>query len=154
MKVNGRKDKDQAQELHQDLQDKRKYESSNPISHEDCHPIDWRMEFLFISLGPRIFILKSIGGHIILNFHWFLKDEEAIDWRGRFWNFHWTRGTSSRKGHGRLTKWVDDECFFGEEAWRRKRRRNMKKRISSYVWRNVVHEREVCKQRAWKEVCV
>jgi hypothetical protein len=30
---------------------------------------DWRMEFLFISLGPRILILKSIGGHIILNFH-------------------------------------------------------------------------------------
>jgi hypothetical protein len=45
---------------------------------------DWRMEFLFISLGPRILILKSIGGHMILNFHWFLKDEEAIDWRGGF----------------------------------------------------------------------
>jgi hypothetical protein len=45
---------------------------------------DWRMEFLFISLGPIILILKSIGGHIILNFHWFLKDEEAIYWRGGF----------------------------------------------------------------------
>jgi hypothetical protein len=45
---------------------------------------DWRMEFLFISLGPRILILKSIGGHVILNFHWLLKDEEAIDWRGGF----------------------------------------------------------------------
>jgi hypothetical protein len=40
---------------------------------------DWRMEFFNVSLGPRIFILKSIGGQIILNFHWLLKDEEAID---------------------------------------------------------------------------
>jgi hypothetical protein len=45
---------------------------------------DWRMEFLFISLGPKILILKSIGGHIIFNFHWFLKDKGAIDWRGGF----------------------------------------------------------------------
>jgi hypothetical protein len=44
--------------------------------------------------------------------------------------------------------------FGGKEAWRRTRRRSMKKKISSYVWRNVVHEGEVCKQRAWKEVCV
>jgi hypothetical protein len=26
-----------------------------------------------------------------------LKDEEAIDWSKGFQNFHWTRGTSSRK---------------------------------------------------------
>jgi hypothetical protein len=31
------KDKDQTQEPHQDIQDKGKDESSNPISHEDCH---------------------------------------------------------------------------------------------------------------------
>ncbi len=31
------KDKDQAQEFHQDIQDKGKDESSNPISHEDYH---------------------------------------------------------------------------------------------------------------------
>jgi hypothetical protein len=35
-------------------------------------------------LGTRVFILKSIGGQIILNYHWFLKDEEAMDWRERF----------------------------------------------------------------------
>jgi hypothetical protein len=29
-----------------------------------------------------------------------LKDEEAIDWKEGFRSFHWTRGTSSRKGHG------------------------------------------------------
>jgi hypothetical protein len=34
-----RKDKDQTQEPHQDIQDKRKEEPSNPISDEDCHPI-------------------------------------------------------------------------------------------------------------------
>jgi len=36
--MNG-KDKDQTQEPHQDIQDKGKDESSNPISHEDYHPI-------------------------------------------------------------------------------------------------------------------
>jgi hypothetical protein len=41
-----------------------------------------------------------------------LKDEEAIDWRGGFPSFRWTRGTSSRKGHGRLTKGVDGVCFL------------------------------------------
>jgi len=33
-----------------------------------------------------------------------LKDEGAIDWREGFRSFHWTRGTSSRKGHGGLPK--------------------------------------------------
>jgi hypothetical protein len=33
------KDKDQAQESHQNIQDIGEDESSNPISHEDCHPI-------------------------------------------------------------------------------------------------------------------
>jgi hypothetical protein len=70
VKVNERKDKDQAEKPHQDLQDKKKYESSNPISHEDCHPIWLEDEiFFYISLGPRIRILKSIEGHIILKFH-------------------------------------------------------------------------------------
>ncbi len=65
---------------------------------------DWRMEYFCVSLGPKIFILKSIRGQIILNSHWLLKDEEAIDWREGFRNFHWARGTSSRKGHGGLPK--------------------------------------------------
>ncbi len=57
-----------------------------------------------VSLGPRILILKSIGGQFILNSHWLLKDEEAIDWRGGFRSFHWTRGISSRKGYGGLPR--------------------------------------------------
>jgi hypothetical protein len=65
---------------------------------------DWRMEFFCVSLGPKIFILKSIGGQIILKSHWLLKDEKAINWRGGFRSFHWTRGTSSRKGYGGLSR--------------------------------------------------
>jgi hypothetical protein len=39
-----------------------------------------------------------------------LKDEEAIDWRGGFRSFHWTRGTSSRKGYGGLPR--EKEVFW------------------------------------------
>jgi hypothetical protein len=75
-----RKDKDQAQEPHQYIQDKGKDESSNLINHEDCHPILLEDGIFFcVSLGPRILILKSIGRQIILNSRWLLKDEEAID---------------------------------------------------------------------------
>jgi hypothetical protein len=35
-------------------------------------------------LGIRIFILNSIREKIILDYHWFIKDEEAIDWRKDF----------------------------------------------------------------------
>jgi len=55
-------------------------------------------------LGLRILILKSIGGQIILNSCWLLKDEEAIDWKGGFRSFHWAKGISSRKGHGGLPR--------------------------------------------------
>jgi hypothetical protein len=83
-------------------------------------------------LGPRILILKSIGGQIIINFHWFLKDEEAIDWREGFQNFHWIRGTSSRKGHGRLTKCVDGVCFLRHKGTKDEEE-CVRKYISSYV---------------------
>jgi len=57
-----------------------------------------------VLLGPRILILKSIGGQIILNSHWLLKDEKVIDWKEGFRSFHWAKGTSSRKGHGGLLR--------------------------------------------------
>ncbi len=41
------KDKDQAQETHQNIQDKGKDESSNPISHEDYHLI-WLEDGTFL----------------------------------------------------------------------------------------------------------
>jgi len=42
-----------------------------------------------------------------------LKDEEAIDWRGGFRNFHWTTGTSSRKRDGGLPKEREVSCVWG-----------------------------------------
>ncbi len=44
--LTNRNDKDQAQEPHQDIQDKGKDESFNPISHEDYHPI-WLEDGIF-----------------------------------------------------------------------------------------------------------
>jgi hypothetical protein len=75
--------------------------------------------FFCVSLGPRILLLKSIGGQIILNFCWLLKDEEAIDWRGGFRSFHWARGISSRKGHGGLPR-------EREVSWVRERKKEEK----------------------------
>ncbi len=61
-------------------------------------------------------MLKSIGGQINLNFRWFLKDEEAIDWRRGFRNLHWARETSSRKVmenfQGRRESLGWGVCFF------------------------------------------
>jgi hypothetical protein len=43
------KDKNQVQDSYQDIQDKGKDESSNPISHEDCHPIWLEDGIIFVS---------------------------------------------------------------------------------------------------------
>jgi hypothetical protein len=51
-----------------------------------------------------------------------LKDEEAIDWRGEFRNFHWVRGTSSRKGHGGLPR-------ERKISWVGKRKKEKKKHV-------------------------
>jgi hypothetical protein len=40
--------------------------------------------FISVSLGTKILILKSIGGQVILNSCWYLEDEKAMDWRGGF----------------------------------------------------------------------
>ncbi len=42
----------------------------------------------------------------------------------------------------------------GERVWENKLVPMCERRVSSYVWKGVVHERDVWKQRAWKEVCV
>jgi hypothetical protein len=54
-----------------------------------------------------------LEGKIILNSHWLLKDEKAIDGRGQFQIFHWTRGTNSRKGHGGLLRERGVSCVRG-----------------------------------------
>jgi hypothetical protein len=53
---------------------------------------------LNVSLGTRILILKSIGGQIIFNSHWFLKDEEAMDWRGGFPQLPWDKENKLKMG--------------------------------------------------------
>jgi hypothetical protein len=42
-----------------------------------------------------------------------LKDEEAIDWKGGFRSFHWTREISSKKGHGYLPRERGVSCVGG-----------------------------------------
>jgi hypothetical protein len=71
---------------------------------------EWNI--LSVSLGIRILILNSIGEKIIFDSHWFMKEEEAIDWKEGFPNFHWTRRTSSRRGDGKLTKGRVVFCVF------------------------------------------
>jgi hypothetical protein len=66
-----------------------------------------------VSLGIRILILNSIGEKIIFDFHWFM--QETIDWREGFPNFHWTRRTSLRRGHGGLPKGEGSILRFGKE---------------------------------------
>jgi hypothetical protein len=41
---------------------------------------------------------------IIIDYHWFMNDEKAIDWKEGFQDFHWTRRTRSRKGDGRWAR--------------------------------------------------
>jgi len=43
-----------------------------------------------------------------------MRDEEAIDWREIFPNFHWTRRPSSRRGDRRLMKGSGILCVFLE----------------------------------------
>jgi hypothetical protein len=62
----------------------------------------------YVSLGPKIFILKLIGGQIIFNSHWILKDEEAI-------------------GQGEQAQGKVIEAYQGKEEclvlWKRERKR-------------------------------
>jgi len=137
------KDKDQAQEPHQDIQDKGKDESSNPINHEYCHLI-WLEDGIFLCLiGPN-------------NSH------SKINWRANHsqfllafegWGGHWLEGRISKLPLGKGNK-------FKERSWRlTKGERNIlcwgkrkggermcEEKISSYVWKCVVHEKDVCKK--------
>ncbi len=101
---------------------------------------DWRMEFLCVSLGPKILILKSIGGQIIFNSHWLLKDEEAIDWKEGFWSLKGSRGTSSRKVkeayQGKRSMLCGGKEKGGEWMCEQK--------ISSYVCGRVLFKKKMC----------
>jgi hypothetical protein len=109
-----------------------------------------KWNLLSVSLGIKIFILNSIGEKIILDSHWFMKDDEAIDWREGFQYFHWTRGISLRKGQGGLPRRRSVCVFF------RKRRRRMsvgeKKLVLMCEKMLFMKKNIMCKQRAWQEV--
>ncbi len=96
-----RKDKDQAEEPHQNIQDKGKDESSNPISHEDCHPI-WLDDGIFFCLiGPK-------------NFH------PKINWKAN--HFQFSLALERWRGHwleGRISKLpLDKGNKLKERSWR------------------------------------
>jgi hypothetical protein len=63
---------------------------------------DWRMNLLNVSLGTKILILNSIRGQIIFDFHWFMKDKEAIDWKEGFPQLPLDKETKLKGGHGKL----------------------------------------------------
>jgi hypothetical protein len=104
--------------------------------------------FLNVSLGIRILILNSIGEKNHSRFS-LVHEGWASHWLKGFPNFHWTRKTSSWKGHGRLTKRGVISCVFfsgkkgGECVW---------EKINYYVWKKIIHGKKLCKKRAWKEV--
>jgi hypothetical protein len=118
-------DNDGVQEPHQDVQDGGKDESSNSIGHEDYHPIligEWNLPR--VSLGITILILISIGEKTIIDSHWFMKDEGAIDWR---------EGFPTSIGQGEQSQGGVLEAYRGERGvscvlWKKKRRRKVWKR--------------------------
>jgi len=77
---------------------------------------EWNL--LRVSLGIKILTLNYIGEKIILNFHWFMKDEKTIDWREGIPNFHWTRKTNSRRGHGAYQRERGVSCILGRKRKR------------------------------------
>ncbi len=73
---------------------------------------------LTVSLGIRIFILNSIGGKIILDSHWFLKDE-----RDKFSQLTLDKENKFKEGSGKAWQQEFVEVFFcviflGEERRR------------------------------------
>jgi hypothetical protein len=104
-----------------------------------------------VSLGIRIFILISIGEKTILDSHWFMKDEGAIDWR---------EGFSTSIGQGEQSQGGVLEVYRGEKEvscvlWKERGEGKYGKDISFYVGKGVVHEeKNMCKQEHGRKLCV
>jgi len=96
----------------------------------------------FVSLGPRIFILKSIGGQIILNFYWLLKMRRPLI-GGEDFELPLGKGNKLKERSWKLTK-EQEGSFLGWGKEKKKKGMCGKKINSSYVWKGVVHERDVC----------
>jgi hypothetical protein len=71
-----------------------------------------------------------------------LKDEGAIDWREGFRSFHWTRETSSKKGHEGLPK----ERGVSYVGRRKKEENECVRKILILMCARVVHGKYVCKK--------
>ncbi len=138
------KDKDQVQEPHKNIQDKGKDGSSNPISHEIVILFDWTMEFFLCFIRPK-------NSHSKINWK---ANHSQFSLALEGWGGHWLEGRISKlplgKGNKlkerswRLTK--GEGSLLGWEKEKRKEGMCGKKKIkiSSYVWKVVVHERDVC----------
>jgi len=77
------------------------------------------MELFNVSLGTRILILNSIGGKINLDSHYFMKDDEAINWRERF--SHLPLDKENKLKEGSWKAWVGrvfilSYVFFGKRG--------------------------------------
>jgi len=72
-----------------------------------------------VSLGPRIFILKSIGGKIILNSHWLLKDEGPLI-EGK--DFETSIGQGKQSQRKVMEAYQRREEYF---VWKKEERRRM-----------------------------
>ncbi len=104
---------------------------------------DWRMKPSLCFIGHKDSHPKF---HRRENHFWFSLVHEgwrAIDWKEGFPNFHWTRRMSSRKGHGGLPRRERSILCVRERKggeWK------CEKEITFYVWKCVVHGKDVCKQ--------
>ncbi len=145
-------DNDGVQEPHQDVQDEGKDESSNSIGHEDYHPIligEWNLPR--VSLGIRILILISIGEKTILDFHWFMNDEGAIDWR---------EGFPTSIGQGEQSQGGVLEAYRRERGvscvlWKERRRRKVWKRDKFLCGKILLFmKRKICANKSMEGSCV
>jgi len=72
-----------------------------------------------------------------------LKDEEAIDWRGKFRSFHWTKGPSSRKGYEILLR---ERGVFGVGERKKEEKECVRKILVLMCGKGGVYEKDVCKK--------
>jgi hypothetical protein len=79
------------------------------------------------------------------------KDEEAIDWSKGFQNFHWTRGTSSRKV---MEAYQRGGFFLELYVEKKKKGRGSVRNLLVLMCVRITHGKDVCKNQTWKEsVC-
>jgi hypothetical protein len=145
-------DHDGVQEPHQDVQDGENDRSSNSIGHEDYHPIligEWNLPR--VSLGIRIFILISIGEKTIIDSHWFMKDEGAIDWREGFP----TSIGQAEQSQGRVLEAYQGERGVSCVLWKEKEEKESMEKRLVFMWEKVLFmKRKICANKSMEGSCV